>query len=307
MNTNPGLLIRHHRRQRHLTQCRLASMIGVSRQLLGFWESGRRNPDVKQTEAVRQALELPPTVLGRGHDGVHRDRLVARWGHRAVYRQRYPMGATLDQMLRIPGYARHAYEGARERIGDDAVQAVLARFPRDTRHELLFVFQVLKETSRTVVTAPLWLNCRLHLLDDFDGGYAGHARQLALVWEGGEERMVIFGQVPLRGSSPTRYRVDFLVNYKPAGGRGCWLYVELDGGPHDLTPNQDAQRAETIPIPGIRYDNVKVRSFDFFQLLLKDVRRQAEDARQWERDRTKRARQLRRKRHEEAAERRLRL
>ncbi len=91
-----------------------------------------------------------------------------------------------------------------------------------------------------------------------------------------------------------------------ASGRpSCqWIVIELDGHQHGQTPNQDAERSESLGIPVLRYDNEEVLSPGYFSMLLQDVREKAELAAAWRKDKRRRALKERRKREREAAARR---
>ena len=141
------------------------------------------------------------------------------------------------------------------------------------------------------------------MLDDFEKKPGGEQSQPALLWRGTDDWMLWYGQVRALGTGRRPYRVDFLIHYKKKRRRGVWGTVELDGDLHDLTPNQDAERAEGIPVPEIRYDNQVVCCSDFFDRLVRDVRRKSTQSIAWARERKKRAREERRQREAQAGHR----
>ena len=141
------------------------------------------------------------------------------------------------------------------------------------------------------------------MLDDFEKKPGGEQSQPALLWRGTDDWMLWYGQVRALGTGRRPYRVDFLIHYKKKRRRGVWGTVELDGDLHDLTPNQDAQRAEGLGIPEIRYDNEATRCSDFFDRLVRDVRKTAIVAARWDREHRKEARVRRREREQQAAQR----
>ena len=115
--------------------------------------------------------------------------------------------------------------------------------------------------------------------------------------------MLLYGQVRVLGTGRRPYRVDLLVHYKKKRRRSVWMTVEIDGDPHALTPNQDAARAEGLGVPEIRYDNEATRYSDFFDRLVRDVRKAAIVAARWDREHRKEARLRRRERERQAAQR----
>lgn len=82
--------------------------------------------------------------------------------------------------------------------------------------------------------------------------------------------------------------------YKAEGRRGEWLYLELDGAHHLSQPAQDGERAENLLIPELRYDNLKLRSPEWFSSFMKDVRAKAADGSERARERQRKARGWRR-------------
>ncbi|WP_329564646.1 helix-turn-helix transcriptional regulator [Kitasatospora sp. NBC_01266] len=54
-----GDRIRRMRRDRHLSQEKLAEMTGVDRQTIGFYELGRTSPTLDQLVAISRALGVP--------------------------------------------------------------------------------------------------------------------------------------------------------------------------------------------------------------------------------------------------------
>ncbi len=58
-----GALIREYRRRRGLSQEQLGSVVGVKKNAVGAWESGRSRPDVASIPALCRELRLPLRVF----------------------------------------------------------------------------------------------------------------------------------------------------------------------------------------------------------------------------------------------------
>lgn len=304
MNGN-AQLIRQLRSARGLTQRALASAVGVSRQLVAAWESGILR--VSEIHRPRLAAKLETTVeeLVRRNPAVPSfdDIPDMRKARRA--RPHLPIGATIDQMLRLGPMAERVHREARRVLTEEAYRDLCDYFPRMTPEELLAVFILVVMGARPVWTSPRQFRCPMVILDDFANEYGGDQMQRALLWRGDGEWMVVFAQLRARAAVyKGSYRVDFLVYYKAEGKRGQWLYVELDGKQHTSQPTQDGERAENLLIPEIRYDNLKLRYDGWFATLMRDIRAKAALGASWERDGRKRARQWRREFEAKMAERR---
>lgn len=209
-------------------------------------------------------------------------------------------------MLQVGGWAPRVHDAARQKLGEVACAEVGARFPRDTPYELLVAFHALSRGTRLVETSPDSQECPLFVLDDFEKKPGGDQRQPALLWRGTDAWMLLYGQVRVLGAGRRPCRVDFLIHYRRRRSHGVWMTVEIDGAPHELTPNQDADRAEGLGIPELRYDNEQTRYSDFFDRLLRDVRKTAVVAARWDRTRKKEANLRRHEREQQAAQRRAR-
>lgn len=306
MNIALSNLLRSHRQARRLSQRDLAACLGVRRGMVSKWEQGIVLPALDRLEALAGALGIPAERLRdlRESPSMGRPARHSGFPRRRRRRRPYPIGATVEKMLRAGGAAERIYHETIQHISQRAYRRVVMEFARDTRHELLAAFHALRRGARLVVCTLSALACPLFVLDDFEWTYGGDQRQLALLWEGVGERMVMFGQVRVRGAGSAPYRLDFLIYYKRQGRPGRWIFLELDGSPHADTPNKDASRAESVGIPEIRHDNVQTLSPGYFDVLLSEVRLKAKQAAEWSRDRRKRGRILRRKRCNEAEQRR---
>jgi len=296
-----SITLRTWRLAQALTQGQLARRLGVARTMVCRWESGRTVPAPRSLERLAEVLEVPladlQALVPARESRCSRRRRVERALPR---RPLYPIGASVDQMLRVGGCAHPLRFDVTKRLSADDLRVVDHEFPRDTRWELLVVHHVLKARTRLVECSLDRLRCPILVLDDFERAAGAFQRQHALLWEGEDERMLIFGQVRIRVAGTKPYRVDFLIWYKRRGLRGEWVFLEIDGSQHKSTPNLDAARAEGIGIPEIRHDNVQTLSPWYFQLLVRDVRRQAAIAAEWTRDRKRQARAARRRRTSEA-------
>ena len=246
---------------------------------------------VEELQAARGAVRPPRILRGRLRQGRPK-------------RAPYPMGATGEQMRRAGGCADRLYCNVLGGHDAEEGRTALTEFPRDTRHELLTVFHTLWHGGRVVMTSPSRYRCPSMVLDDFEWKYGGDQLQPALLWRGDREWWLMFGQVRIRGGVRWAHRVDFLIYYKRAGKPGQWMFLELDGSQHELTPNQDAQRTEGLALPEIRHDNAQALSLGYFERLLRDVRDGAVRAEPLVRERKKRARVARRRREQEAEQRR---
>lgn len=88
--------------------------------------------------------------------------------------------------------------------------------------------------------------------------------------------MLDFGQVAIRSAwVKSSCRVDFLICYKQDRKRRQWMYLELDGAQHHTETFQDAERAENLLVPELRYDNHKLRTLDWMTTFMSDVRKRA--------------------------------
>ena len=214
------------------------------------------------------------------------------------------MGATVEQARRAGGCSEFLYREILQAASPDDTRRAVDEFARDTRHELLTVFHALRNGARMVMTSPHRHRCPSLVLDDFEWVYGGDQHQPAVLWRGDGEWWLMFGQVRIRGGVRWAYRVDFLLHYKRAGRPGQWMFIELDGFEHKRTPNQDAERAEGLGIPEIRYDNEQTLSRGFFERLLRDVRAASAQGERLRRERKKKARKARHQREQEAERRR---
>lgn len=72
-----GQVIRHYRKERKLTQTRLAQALGVSQGLISFWESGRDEPSIEMLRQLASTLEIPTSALVEGIAKKQPEQLVA--------------------------------------------------------------------------------------------------------------------------------------------------------------------------------------------------------------------------------------
>lgn len=294
--------IRDRRIEQSMTQDELAHALGINRQMVSHWEGGTRAVAPPHRPALAALLGV--TVGDLESRMIEGPRVTLHKNLRGHGRKRppYPMGATLDQMLRLGPFAGRAHREAKRRLSQDEFQRLVEEFPRDTPHELLLAFYFAMMGTRLVWTSPRLAGCPMMVLDDFLLEYGGDQMQWALVWEGDRESVVVFGQVHVRSAwSKASYRVDFLVYHKQEGRPGQWLYIELDGGQHPSQPSQDTERAENLLVPELRYDNQKLASLDWLSRVFHDIRNKAAAGERSERARRKSARQRRLEREAQAA------
>lgn len=258
-----------------MSQAELAAAIGVERSVYARWERGRRAVPEAWREKVGVLLDLDVALLEPAEKGARAPSSLDDTRHRV--RRRYPIGGTLDDVLRLGRHACAVVAEARRVIGDAAVQRLVEHFARDTKHELLLVLTVAAFGGRPLWTSPMRFDCPLLVLDDFRSEYGGDQMQWAVLWEGDGEYAVFFGQVRVKTIfQSTRARADFLVYHKARGRRGQCTLVELDGSHHATQPSQDEERAENLLVPTIRYDNQKLLTDTWFPRFLNDLRTASE-------------------------------
>ncbi|MBM3465284.1 MAG: helix-turn-helix domain-containing protein [Armatimonadetes bacterium] len=296
-----GLMLKRLRRALGLIQKDVAARIGASRSLVARWETGDALPSDKRIVQLADVYSASAAEMRTLKAAMKSDPLDGVPRRRRRTRLPYPIGATVEQMLAFGAPADAIYRDARKNIGDVDCQRTISLFPRDTGPELLFVFHVLRRPgARLVEHAPDARRCSVLVLDDYEWRPGGDLRQPALYWRGKDELMIVYGQVRVVGGKIPSYRVDFLIYYKRKGRGGQWLFVELDGSQHKLTPSQDADRAVSIRIPQIRYDNERLRSVNFFEQFIRDVRDKADMGAAWSRRHAREARLARRRREYQA-------
>lgn len=261
-----------------LSQSAAAAALGVHRSVYARWERGLRAVPQHWRERVATMLEIdaqhasllePPDAPARIPRALDSSRHPVR--------RPYPIGGSLDDVLRLGRTAPATFDRALRVAGESDVQRLVEGFARDTRHELLVVLKILAHGGRPLWTRPLRFGCPLLVLDDFRSEYGGDQMQWAVLWEGDNEHLVVFGQLRVKSVfGASLARVDFVVHHKTRGRRGQWMTVELDGAHHATQPSQDEQRAESLLIPEIRYDNLKVLGDGWFARFLVDVRAASE-------------------------------
>lgn len=65
-----GERLRFHREQQHMTQEFVAEKLGVSRQAVSKWESGRARPSTGHVMALAQLWQVPPEELVKETKGL---------------------------------------------------------------------------------------------------------------------------------------------------------------------------------------------------------------------------------------------
>lgn len=261
--------------ERGMSQRQLARLLRMTRQAISHWECGVQAVPARHLHDLSHAFGLDPDDLRRdlAAQGARPRRRPVLTGRRRR-RLPYPIRGTVERMCALGEQEAGLQRAVQSALPPADYERVVEHFPRDTPHELLAVHQMLIGGCRSSVMAPIDARCPFFIRDDYDFTYAGDRLQPALVWRQGDERMIVFGQVDIYVTLQERgYRVDFLVYYQRRGKRGVWLYVEIDGGYHEETANQDARRAAGLMMPEIRYENHVVRRSGFFFRLLADVRK----------------------------------
>lgn len=296
--------LRDRRRQLGLSQGQVASSVGVRVQVYGRWERGERAVPSEQRDAVARALEVRVSDLPISSAARRRFPFRRLFRRGDPIRGRYPIGGTLDNCLRIAGWIDAVHRSVRSALDSRHYAALMDEFPRDTGFELLLLMLLIADGGTLEWTSPAEFHCPLLVLDDFLPDYGGNQKQWAVCWVRDGEHIVVFGQVRLKApyvkASP---RVDLLVFHKLPNQRGQWLYVELDGRQHPTQQDLDAERAEGLLIPELRYDNQKLRSPEWYRRFLDDVRQGATEGARRERDRKRQALVRRRQREQQMARR----
>lgn len=283
-----------------------AAQLGVSRQTLSRWETGAREVPPESREKICTLLRISPSEVNWLTTRPARWR-IAQSGDLAIppVRRPYPVGGTLDEMLRLGPMAEQIHAAARAQLTDEEHRIIVNEFPRDTPHELLFILMVVADGGRLVRSSPARFRCPMLVMDDFLPDLGADQMQWALEWERDDERFVIFGQVRIKAAYVKwGARVDFLVFYKKRGKRRQWTYVEFNGRHHLTQEMQDNERAEGLLIPELRYDNPKLLVELWFVRFKEDLRTSAEQGAKRERERLQRAATARTERLDQIAARR---
>ena len=122
MSKSLGQILQTRRREMGLTQREVAARVGVCRTVVSKWERGESRPAPHHLEALAQTLQLRDESLQAGRSPSaarprYRPCLLRR---RRRVRPIYPHSATLEQMLRLGGWAPRVHEAALRRLGNDA-------------------------------------------------------------------------------------------------------------------------------------------------------------------------------------------
>lgn len=267
--------LRARREALKMSQTEAAAALGVGRSVYARWDRGERTVPQEWRDKIAALLDVDAAQLEPAEKGARLPTSFDSTRHRV--RRRYPSGGTVDDVARLGRHAGAVLAQARRAIGEAAVQRLVDDFPRDTKHELLLVLTAAAFGGRPLRTCPSRFDCPLLVLDDFRSEHGGDQMQWAVLWEGDDECVVLFGQVRVKSIfGSTRARADFLVYHKVRGRPGQWLIVELDGSHHATQPSQDEERAENLLIPTIRYDNQKLLTDAWFPRFLNDVRAASE-------------------------------
>lgn len=290
--------IRTRRNALHMTQAKLASEVGVTRKTLSHWETGRRTVPPVWRDKLARHLQVDPKVLFQSvQEPTPWRKAVTCDVSKCPTRTNYPVGGTVDEMLRKGWLAEQIYRVASEQLSADDLRVIVEEFPRDTAYELLFIFMIIANGGRLTWTSPARHRCPLLVMDDFLPDYGGHQMQWALEWERDGERFVLFSQIWLKAPYVKwRGRVDFLLLHKQPGQHGQWTCVEFDGRHHSSQTTQDEERAEGLLIPELRYDNKKLFVDQWFPRFLQDLREASQRGAMLEKQRRQQARQRREER-----------
>lgn len=293
-----GQIIRSARKARGLRQNELSAALGVCHQAISQWERGTRPFPARYAEQMAAVLQLaphwldiPPPEADMPRDSV---RILFRppSSLRLRYRPAYPISARVEHMTALGRRQQTLHEHVRSSLPPCEYEELAERFPRDSRWELQAALHVLADGARVVYSSPSRFRLPLNALHDCDWTDGQDLLQPVLLWEQGDERVVVFGQVWLNIPWHGPVRPDFLVWYKRKGQPGYWLYVEIDDDGHRDKQYQDQARALAISLPGLRYENYTTSDPRFFERLLSDIRTLRDKARKIRRDKRRRAREL---------------
>jgi transcriptional regulator with XRE-family HTH domain len=300
------ILLKKRRVELGMKQSQVAERVGVCQQTYSEWETGKAPTPVEYHESLAETLGLDPDLVKAATlQGVAAVRIRRHHEQRHAMRRHYPLGASVDDVPSISPWGGEVISTARSLLSEEDFGVLALEYPRDTRHELLVVFTATLYGFLVVWTSPARSGCPWLVLHDFLPEYGGSQVQPALLWQCGNESILIFGQVRLKAPFvKASARVDFLIRYKCAGKRQQWIYVEIDGRHHWNQRDQDENRAEGLLIPELRYDNHRVGTRDWFPRFLEDVRKKAAEGAARDRHRKAFAEEERQKRIEEQQRRR---
>ena len=304
-----GQLIRTIRKDRGIKQRDLARTLGVCHQVVSDWERGVRPFPARHVPSAAALLgvtpeqfelEAPPDKRESAERGIRTlYRLVRTQRHR--YRPAFPIGARVEHLTTLGPRQQALHDRVKDTLPQCEYKEVVERFPRDSRWELQLVFHMLGAGARVVYTSYSRYRLPLNTLHDCDWTDGQDLLQPALLWERGDERIVVFGQAWLNVPWHPPVRPDFLVWYKRQGHPGYWLYIEIDDTSHREKQYQDEARALAIALPGLRYENYTTSDVGFFQRVLRDIRDLRDKARKMRRTKRRKARELETERQAQAA------
>lgn len=300
------IAIQTRRHELRLTQEQLAASVGVTRKTLSHWETGTRIVPSRWRDRLAHQLQIDASDLFRSVQAPSPWRIAkSDDATRLPTRANYPIGGTIDEMLRQGRRSERIYQAARALLSEEDHQVVLDEFPRDTAFELLFIFTLIANGGQLTWSSPSRLQCPLLVMDDFLPEYGGDQMQWAIEWQREDERFVVFGQIRIKAPYVKwSGRADFLVFHKQPGQHGQWTIVEFDGRHHPSQTARDEDRAEGLLIPELRYDNEKLRIEHWFPGFLEKLRKTSERGAQLEKQRRKQAHRLRAERVHEIEQRR---
>lgn len=249
------------RRQRGLSQARLAESLGVSRQRLSDWEGGRRKPGSKHLASLHKILELggeqpvalPSSVISRTNTSrpwrMETDN-SSTWAWSA---RRYPDLMARHKHVDLPGWFK---AGTR----------------CDSSLEYSGWVQFQEAGARPHMASPLVLGYDHHVLLDYLERPLGTRMRPCLHWRGRALEAIAFPQIMVRPDSrPFRVDALVLVRYR---GRSFWCTVEIDGEGHN--PTWDAERERALGLPVVRLVSADVIGMNFAGILLERLREVAE-------------------------------
>ncbi|HEY3997562.1 MAG TPA: helix-turn-helix transcriptional regulator [Candidatus Xenobia bacterium] len=254
-----GRYIARWRKEQGWNQAQLAQYLGVSRVMIAHWENGHRLfPDeriarlattlgVDEARITELCLPAPYPDLKRKNT----DLLPP-----------YPVKGSLTDL------PAEWSAGLKPAIRDEMEHA----FPRDSQLELGAALRFL-EVGELCFVRLTDLDCRFLIIEKGTQKAASHLWRHAILMRGKNRTLLIIPQVSMIVvAQSTERRVDFLAWWH---GKDCemWVDIELDGGFHAQTANDDARRAWGLGLPRLGYHAGHTESKDFVKQVAADLTR----------------------------------
>ncbi|MBT9588307.1 helix-turn-helix transcriptional regulator [bacterium] len=244
--------IRYYRTRLGLSQMQLAHQLGVSRQSVGDWETGRRFPSARLRDQLQIIFSKAPDLLSRTDD------LPASEYRRVGRLEAWPRSPDNREVW---SRGRHRYRELLNRLPNSQLPEQFESSTRcDSLLEVLAWLLLVTLGARPRFASPYRLGFYQHpILDAFNGSAGARLMPCLHLCRDGLE-LFLFPQVRLRPQDRI-YIVDALMLIVQQRGR-CWLALELDGRGHDCE-RDEAQKSQTN-LPIVRIDGKKVTAQQFW-------------------------------------------